>query len=185
MSIEITSLSGQRLLSYLSGLFENSDITRELLQSEGVEFDNLYRLIEETLSQNFVDTATWALERWENELAIPVDRNKPISERRSVVKSKIRGSGPATIELLKTVAQSYERGAIDVIDTVGEYSFEIRFIDTLGVPPNLHDMKAAIEEVKPAHLDVRYAFRYLTVAEVEGMTLQQLENTTLDKFAWG
>ncbi|WP_163854649.1 putative phage tail protein [Paenibacillus elgii] len=185
MSIEITSPSGQRLLSYLSGFVENSDITKELLQSEGIEFDTLYLLIEETLNQNFVDTATWALERWENELDIPVDKNKPASERRSVIKSKLRGSGPATIELLKTVARSYERGEIDVIDTVGEYSFEIRFIDTLGAPPNLRDLQAAIEEVKPAHLEVRYGFRYLTVAEVEAMTLQKIENTTMDKFAWG
>ncbi|MNJ78365.1 hypothetical protein D3C77_761030 [compost metagenome] len=67
-----------------------------------------------------------------------------------------------------------------------EWSFTIKFIDTLGIPPNLDDLKAVIEEVKPAHMKVEYEFSYLLIRDVHGvMMIDQMQQTPLNKFAGG
>ena len=52
--------------------------------------------------------------------------------------------------------------------------------------PNLEDLKSAIEEIKPAHLAVAYAFNYLLIRDIHDvMTMGQLGQTPLNKFAGG
>ena len=95
------------------------------------------------------------------------------------------GSGKVSGSMLKNVAQAYESGGIDVSVDSSEYRILIRFIDTWGLPSNLDDLKAAIEDIKPAHMTVEYRLRYLTIAEVESMTLSEMEQTRQDKLAGG
>ncbi|MNE88949.1 hypothetical protein D3C80_1863070 [compost metagenome] len=59
-------------------------------------------------------------------------------------------------------------------------------MDTVGIPPNLDDLKAVIEEIKPAHMQVEYEFSYLLIRDIDGvMTLDQLEQEPLLNFAGG
>ncbi|MNN78327.1 hypothetical protein D3C81_1948730 [compost metagenome] len=59
-------------------------------------------------------------------------------------------------------------------------------MDTVGIPPNLDDLKAVIEEIKPAHMKVEYEFSYLLIRDIDGvMTLDQLEQEPLLNFAGG
>jgi hypothetical protein len=172
------------MIGYMPTFYEECREMMAIVETEGEELDQLRSAIDEVLDQFFVDTSTWGLDIWEKELSITVDLNKPLAERRSVVKSKLRGTGTVTFELLKNVAESYDNGAIEVSDTPGEYSIEIKFVDTLGLPTNLDDLKDAIEEVKPAHLAVTYTFRYLTIDEVDQtLTIDQIESRALTEFA--
>ena len=41
-----------------------------------------------------------------------------------------------------------------------EYAFAVKFNSKTGVPYNLADIQAMIEEIKPAHLAVEYIFTY-------------------------
>ncbi|MBB6674503.1 YmfQ family protein [Cohnella nanjingensis] len=171
------------MLDYLPGYYATSLVMQSLLNAQGTELDDLRLAVEDTLNQFFVNSATWGLDIWEQELAIPTDITKPISQRRSLLMSKIRGTGTVTVELLHTVAQSYDRGSIDVVEEPSLYRFTVRFIDTLGLPPNLDDLKSAIEAIKPAHLAVQFAYRYLNISEVQKMTIQQIQNHPLTDFA--
>jgi len=63
------------------------------------------------------------------------------------------------------------------------YELEIRFISSTGLPPNLDDFKAAIENIIHAHLGVTYRYRYITVTEAQAMTINQLNSTQLTNFA--
>ncbi|MMZ67964.1 hypothetical protein D1872_306060 [compost metagenome] len=59
-------------------------------------------------------------------------------------------------------------------------------MDTVGIPPNLDDLKEVIEEIKPAHMKVEYEFSYLLIRDIDGvMTLDQLDQVPLLKFAGG
>ena len=184
-SYPITSPRGQQMLAYLPRYYETSRVMRSLMQAEGSESDELRRALNETLDQYFISTATWGLDAWETELGVKTDPGKPEDERRSVLKSKVRGVGTVNIGLIQNVAEAYSRGTVEVTDGVQPYTFQIKFIDALGTPPNLDDLKAAMEEIKPAHLDVEYAFRYFMLGEIEAQTIAQLEATYLDQFAWG
>jgi len=173
------------LMNLLPPLYENVLEMQLLTQTEGAELDQLAADVEDVLQQFYPESATWALERYEQDLQIPTNRAKPDDQRRSVIISKMRGSGKVSGSMLKNVAQAYENGGIDVSVNPGEYRILIRFIDTLGLPPNLNDLKAAIEDIKPAHMTVEYRLRYLTIAEVERMTLSEMEQTRQDKLAGG
>jgi len=179
------SEKGQELFSYLPHYYETSRIMRADAETKGQEMELLHQALEETLDQFFVRTATWGLDIWERELDIAVDPAKPIEQRRSVVESKLRGGGVFSGKMVRNVAAAYERGTVDVTFQPEEWAFTIHFVDTIGLPPNLDDLKAAIEAIKPAHMAVEYEFSYLLIRDVNGvMTLGQLDRTTLDKFAF-
>jgi hypothetical protein len=179
----MNSVRGQEMLSFLPGYYGRSRIMRSILDAQGAELDKLWEALDETLRQFYVTTATWGLEGWERELGIPADPEKPVEQRRSVILSKLRGIGSVTPQLLKSVAEAYDGGTVEVYAQPGSYRFTVKFIDTLGVPDNLRDLQAAIEEIKPAHLAVDYEYRYLLIDQVEAMTLDEIQNHKLTDFA--
>ena len=121
------------------------------------------------LKQFYVETATESgLALWEQYLNLASSAGKPLDQRRSRIISKIRGMGTVTVTMIQNVAESYVYGAVQVTDHPETYSFIVKFIDTRGIPANLADVQAAIEEIKPAHLGVIYEFSYMTWNEFDG-----------------
>lgn len=147
------------------------------IQGEG---NALEQLVEELGKQLYIDTATWGIERWERLYGIATNKNKNISFRRTLVKAKMRGTGTTTISLIKNVAESFVNGDVDVVEHNDEYRLEIIMISVIGIPPNMDDLKLAIEEIKPAHIAVDYTFRYRTHDEIRasGATHNQLATVT-------
>jgi hypothetical protein len=92
--------------------------------------------------------------------------------------------GTITVALIKNVAESFANGTVSVTEDNVNYTVRIRYISTIGVPPNLPDIEAALRDIIPAHLAIAYDFRFLTIAEVNNvMTLNTLQTTLLNKFA--
>lgn len=162
---------------YIAPLYAADLTTSSILDSGATELLTFEDNIADVLNQFFVDTATWGLENWESFLGLKTDENKPADQRRSVIKSKIRGSGTVTISLIKNVAESYDRGRVEVTEQPELYQITITFMDTTGVPPNIDDLMAAIEEIKPAHLAVAYEYNYFLFSELDakGWTFAQLD----------
>ncbi|KOR82520.1 YmfQ family protein [Paenibacillus solani] len=172
-------------LGYLPSFYHDIREMKAIADAEGPELDKLTQELDDQLDQYYPETATWTLSRYEQDLNIPVNLSKPIEQRRSVIISKMRGSGKVSASMLKNVAQAYDRGSIEVSVQPSEYRVTIHFRDTFGIPPNLGDLKSAIEEIKPAHIAIDYALRYLTIAEVEGMTFDEISATTQDRLLGG
>jgi uncharacterized protein YmfQ (DUF2313 family) len=172
------------MLSYLPRYYETSRVIGSVLQAEGTEFDNLREALDSTLDQFFARTATWSLDAWERELGLSPAPAQPIGERRDKVVSRLRGTGTATIRVVKEVAEAYDLGSIDVIEEFTTYTIWIRFVDTLGAPPNLNDLKGAIRAVLPAHLLVEYAFKYFLVGHIhQTITIADLQSRKMTDFA--
>ncbi|MNK95396.1 hypothetical protein D3C87_1156300 [compost metagenome] len=180
------SRRGQEMLSYLPGYYETSRVIKADMDAKGAELDSFFAAMDETVNQFFVKTATWGLDRWESELGIRTEQDKPIEQRRALVESRLRGAGNFTGSLVKNVAESYDGGKVNVTFQPAKYSFTIQFADTIGTPPNLEDLKAVIEEIKPAHMAVEYEFSYMLIHDVHGVIkINELENVPLSKFAGG
>lgn len=159
---------------------------KNLMTTEEKQLEQLMQKIQENINQFFIDTADKNLERWEKDLGIPISNEKDTLFRRSIIKSKLRGIGTVTVKLLENVAQSYEKGKIEVIENeecIVNNKCIIKFIDTLGAPPNLEDLKNAIEEIKPAHLIVEYEFKYLIINEVQKLTINEIQKRKLTDFS--
>lgn len=158
--------------TYVPFYLRESSFYSTILESEGQEMDGLRSSMEEVLQQFYVETSTdWGLDLWEQMLGLSSYTGKPLDQRRSRIISKIRGMGSVTVKLLKNVAESYVYGVVEVTEHPDTYSFTIKFTDIYGIPPNLEDLKATIEELRPAHLQVDYEFTYLSWYELDSAAI--------------
>ncbi len=112
------------------------------------------------LAQPRVETATWGLRYWEETLGIPVDEGKDLDTRRSRVRVKLLGSDVTTVALVKSSAEIWSGQKAEVTEYADQFRFEIRFVETNGVPPNMRDVTGSIRELIPAHPQWDYIFFY-------------------------
>lgn len=125
-----------------------------------------------------VDTATWGLKSWEEALGIPVEVAKDTAFRRSRVKSKLRGVGVTTVAMIQSVAESFSNGDVEVTEQAERYRVAIKFVGTIGIPPNMDDLTAALREIMPAHLGWDYIIIYNTWDAVKPRTWGALASRT-------
>lgn len=147
-------------MKYLPGYYRTSNVMTNITDTQYEELQGFITNIESTLNQFFVDTADFTLERWEKELGISVNNNKEDDYRRSVIKAKLKGSGTVTVSLIKNVCESYNNGEVDIIEDNPNMQFTVKFVGVKGIPPNLDDLRADLEEIKPAHLAFAFEFTY-------------------------
>ena len=85
--------------------------------------------------------------------------------------------------MIKIVCDSFSNGDVKVtFDGI----IHVKFTSVEGIPPNMSDLKNAVEEIKPAYLLLDYLYAFLLIKEVHGvMTINQLQATKLNKFAGG
>lgn len=139
-------------------------------------------LLQQTRDELFMQTdprsATWGLELWERALGIDTDTEKDAEHRRSRVIAGLRGSGTTTAGMICSVAESFSNAEVEVAEFPAEYRIEIRFVGTLGIPPNLEDMKAALDDIMPAHITWEFVFYWNTHGQTAAFTHEQLEEFT-------
>lgn len=161
--------------------YDDSRIVGNIVDREAKEFELLDSRIRETLDQFFIETSTWGLMQWERICGITTDLSKPIEQRRAVVKSKMRGVGTVTVSLIKSIAESWYNGEVDVTERCSEYTVDIKFVSRRGVPDNLADIKAALREIIPAHLAIVFKFTFFVWDELDAQlwTWDTLDEKTL------
>ena len=74
----------------------------------------------------------------------------------------MRGTGTTTVAMIQNVSESFVNGEVAVVEHNDQYRFDIEMLSVIGIPPNMEDLKAVIEEIKPAHLDYRIIIKYNT-----------------------
>jgi len=166
------------LKDYLPPVLTSTKTFTALLNAEQTEIDGVNISVQDIIDQCFISTATWGLAYWESMVGVTTDTSKDIDQRRSVVKAKVRGSGTVTVQFLENVASSYTNGNVQIIEHPSIYSFEVKFVGTMGIPPNLDDLEASINQIKPAHLAVTYTFVYTTWAPVQTVTWTTVKTST-------
>lgn len=151
---------------------------RELQAAFDTETNRALNTWDDLLAQCFVDTATWSLPLWEKIVGIQPEESKNIAYRRTRILSKLRGGGTATKAMMKNSIESFYNGEVDIIEYPEECRFEVKFLSTIGIPPNLGDVTQVIEEIKPAHLSYDYIIAFVTHGELEHFTHGQLAEKT-------
>jgi len=155
------------LIDMLPPNYNSSDPDVQIQAALNKQVQKLIDAKDDLLLQLNVRTATWGLTIWEKALALTTDVSRPIDFRRSRIESKLRSQGITTKAMIKNVAESFSNGIVDVNEHAAEYRFDIKFIGALGIPPNMDDLTAAIEEIKPAHLAYLFIYTYITWNSVE------------------
>ena len=166
------------LIDMLPSFYHNSNFVKAYMSSQSVEHNFIKESIEDLVNNLYVDTATWGLDYFEEELGLKTDKSKTYEERRERIKAKKRGNGTTTIKMLKDTALAFECGEIDITEMYADYMFKIKFISQKGRPKNLEDFKSAIDEIKPAHLAYILEFMYNSHQELKTKTHEYLSQFT-------
>lgn len=159
------------MLDALPKYYADSHIVANLTSREAAELFDYQERLRDVLDQFFVLSATWGLDIWEEICGLPVQSGKPDDQRRSVILSKMRGAGTVTIDVIHEVVDAFENGEVSVREDFANYEVVVTFIGKRGIPPNVDDVKDAVREILPAHLNVRFEYTYLSWEELDGAAL--------------
>ncbi|MFW5436258.1 putative phage tail protein [Paenibacillus apiarius] len=165
-------------LPRLPAYYDKSQIMQELHRAETVVIEELQGRYIEFKVQPFIDTVTFTIDRWERIFGLTSDPQKPIEQRREQVKAKARGAGTVTKAHVKNVIEAYTNGEVEIKEYPAEYRFEIKFVSKYGRPPRIEDVKAIIEQIKPAHLGYEFIFKYATHGDLRKKTHAELSRYT-------
>ena len=152
-----------RLAERLDPRLDEIPTFHELTEAESFEFDHIREIIDEAeLNMTLSHTTESKIEDREYEFGVISDPSKPIEQRRAVLVAKLRGQGTTTPAAVLNIAASFDFGEISIDESSTPYTVRIVFEEFRGVPPNMADFIAAIEEIKPAHLVFEYVYKYNT-----------------------
>lgn len=143
--------------------------------SECFEIENLIINLTDELAPNL--SVRW-LSDWEGILGLTITSEKPDTERQSKIISKLRSSGTLSRNRLKEISLSFKNGEVEFIEDTSNYNFIVKFISTLGKPPNFDDFMSAVEKTVPAHLEVSYEFTFNTNEYLKKYNYKTLKNFT-------
>lgn len=166
------------LMQYLPDYYKDVREMERLQETIGLEIGGLKVGTIDVLDQAFVETATVSLGRWEAELGLNIDSSKSYATRREMIKAKLRGNGTTTPEMIQRTASAFSGGVVEVKEVPDEYRFEIHFVSTLGIPPNMAGLIQIIEEIKPAHLAYEFVFSYTWWDSVKVLTWENAHSKT-------
>lgn len=123
--------------------------------------------------------------QWERLYLSPPADGMSVPDRRSAIMAKMRAGGICSPWKLHELAAAYYSGEIEITEDPENSTVTIEFIGQQGTPPFIAAMRAEIAAVLPVHLTARYKYKYLSIAEVKGLTIAELQETHLDRFAGG
>lgn len=170
------------LIQAIHKIYRKDKWLNDLFRAAGVELEYLKTYADEIEAQYFTDTATWNLDIMERDLGLTENKGKEIADRRSAIIAKWRTSGKVDIALLQAVADAWKNGEVEVEFLDGK--IQIHFTGEFGIPNDLDGLKNAIENTKPAHLAVIYAFRYLLIKDIHNvLTIDEMQALKTNQFA--
>lgn len=170
-----------QLLASMPRYYRTSNTVQNLAGAYEQEAMLAIERMQAVCNQRFVDSADFSLKDWEQELAIKPNETEPAEQRRSKIVSKLRGQGTVTIALIKNVAESYANSEVEVTENPTAYSFTVKFVGNKGIPPNMADLKVALEDCKPAHLAYAFSYTYNTWDMVAELTWQEATQSTWEE----
>ena len=135
--------------------------------------------------QAHIQTATWGLALWEDLVGIVPAEGATLEDRRKAVTTKLLGSGTCNAQMISDIARALTGCDAVVIEQTGEYTFTLGFVgDEPGfIDFDLDTIIAAVEEVKPAHLQfviLGITWRDFHTMGMRWMDLHQMQATWYD-----
>ena len=148
------------LVEYLPGVYANSDHVIELQNAIDSQLTQLKIDRGDFFAQLTIQTATWGLAWYEEALGLTHVPGDSYEVRRSRIKTKMQGQGTTTVMAVKAMAQNFTTMAVEILERPPEFMFSIVFTGMLGEPVNTPELRRALAEIIPAHLDFDFVFAY-------------------------
>lgn len=139
----------------------------EILKVEQYQLELEEKAIDNLIREFFIDTATFSLDTWAKFAGIEDDPLLDLDVRRSNIKAALKAKEVTTVEVIKSIAESYSNGTCEIIEDYANYKFTVKFTGTVGVPSRIDEIRKIIDKVKPAHLAYDFEFKYRTWNDIK------------------
>ncbi len=147
-------------------------------------FERLVEKVNKLFDNSFFNSLDLeGVRRWERIFTIqPLGT---IEMRRNAIIAYRRGRNKLSGTIIKNMSLSYENGEVEVWFDKEKQTLMIKFTSLQGIPKGFEKLQEILEELKPCRMPIEYLFSYLLIKDIHNvMTLDTLESTTLDKFAF-
>ena len=127
----------------------------DLLQTEQTELTQMQRTIAALEQQLTISTSTLLLHRHETIFGLLSNPSEDLDVRRSRLLAKLVSRGTTTLKTLYELIRLVTPCDAEIIEHPEEYALQITLMDD-GSAPDLQSIYTLIDEVKPAHLLLRF-----------------------------
>lgn len=126
--------------------------------------------LDDVLDQFFVNTATWSLKFWEEQVGLHTDGPMSDTARRTAIQKQLIACGNTTEKMVQELAESIT-GYPARVAVHGDYSFSLEFLgEEAGFADvDVTEIYSIVEQMKPAHL--QFLISGSTWADAEGAAL--------------
>ena len=124
----------------------------------------------DVMAQFFINTATWGIVLWEQQVGIEPNNALTLEARRSAVLQKLVASGNTTSEMIRGLAETIT-GYEAKVEVNDDYSFSLSFWGEKNelADIDVDELKAIVEQIKPAHL--RFVISAITWGDLESVNM--------------
>lgn len=154
----LQSSEGNKIIKYVSPIYDDSYTWLWLFEVIGRELDDLQEWTDETREQAFPQLATWAIEYFEMQYNIIPKVGTPIEERRIAIISKINSRAPMNPAKMEAMISAATGRTVKVNERTAKRTFEVEIdiSDNIAPPLYMDNVVNLIDRVKPAHLLYRF-----------------------------
>jgi hypothetical protein len=171
-----------RMIQSAPSYYHYNNVYIAIQENQAGEYDNVQAKNDDLSNQLYIARATWGLKYWEAELLILTIEADSYAIRRSRVLSKWRAmTSQFSAALIKSICEAFSGGEVAVAVDIPARNVLISFVGTAGIPTNISDLKAAVENVIHAHLGTQYTFTYTTWDKLEAAAINF---NTLGTYTW-
>ena len=133
----------------------------QLFIAEQPELDKMEADLAELLKQFYIKTATYSLERWEDEFGLAKDTSLTLMQRRARILAKLNSNPPATVKMLENlVYQAISANAVTIVEHPSEYSFTV-YVNSDYLVETFEIADEAVRLARPAHLSYKFVNRLI------------------------
>lgn len=155
----LTSPMAQEIVNQLAPIYGEARVALWIFQAIGIELDDMREWTLETQQQVVPQTATWSLDYWEDEYAIPRDPTLSTEGRRERIVTYKQTRAPMNPYRLERVASSAAGGAkCRVEERTGAGSVFTLYVNGFPGKGVEDKVRAAVDRAKQARLS--YLIKY-------------------------
>ena len=174
-------------LEMLHWVIRRDPWVRAIFLAAGVKLDELAeRILDVSTFEDSEAMMSRSLALWERILGLEPEAEASMEERRADVRAMWLASLPPSIATIQAVCDAWRAGEIEAEYEAGIGTIVLYYLRSFGPQEGQAGRVRALDIVKPAHLALEHAWRYLKIKEVHRkMSIAEVDKTPLSHFAGG
>lgn len=152
------------MIERLPGYYQKSEVVKAVYAAVGNALDKLDEELKRQIDSLYI-TTTEDFSRHEKDVglsAVTADNATKVSR----VIARLQGSDLLTPGRLKSLVYDFVKTGCTIREDFAQYTVYVTFSGRTGIPYNIEPLKAAVDEVVPAHIKISYIYIKNTWADI-------------------